>query len=152
MVNTLIRLGHLRDCMILQKNRKTAYGKFSMANWLTGSFEWGTKITVKRFKECGTSACAFGYASFYPPLRKLGIAAMFTAMGSYTIVQKGKFWEGINYQIVGDCFGISEGEAIEIFRPGRYTFGTNLRLSEDIKPHHVIKKIDKLIKKYRRTL
>lgn len=144
MINTVVRLKHLRDCMVLQQDPKTAYGEFDMYVW--GRSNNGETMERRKILSCGFAGCALGNAALYPPLRRMGLRVLVSPDSRFgEIFINGKSLDNILAgsiaQGAAPFFGIKPKECDDLFDPNKYKV-------MDIKPRHVIKKIDKLIKKY----
>jgi hypothetical protein len=128
----------------------TKHRKFDMSNWFV------TKVTPPemKFKSngdcvmtegfCQTSACALGHAALHPKFQKQGLHVNFSPPdmqgGELEADSTVVFGEHCNVDAGAAFFGIERSEACTLFDPVEYEV-------DDIKPKHVIKRIEELLRR-----
>ena len=129
------RLARLRHWVkVLEKVEKDKR-KFNMAAWAIAPA--GGKIG-----DCGTAACAFGWAGLDPEFRAAGLKTR--RVSPYSSEGYVTYGHDESGHAASLFFGITESEALQIVAVSRYRAVNVSR----IKPRTVIARIEKLIKKY----
>ncbi len=101
--------------------------EFDMGTWFQGALRHG----------CGTSACALGAACLYPPFKKKGLHLSY---GGCWPKYAGAEQNG-GFDVGAAFFGLEFWESTLLLDPENYRL-------VDVKPHHVSRRVEKLIRKY----
>ncbi len=125
---TVRRLGWLKETLL-----KVPDKRLYMGYWVSSS--WGGRPDLS----CGTSACAMGWATTNPKLRHAGLRLHENVGPEY----KGL----MGFDAAQAVFGLTHAEAMRLFDPAKYNTVGFLDCT-NIKPHHVISRIDKVIAEY----
>lgn len=146
------RLRHLVKVLKAVKPRgKQNHRLFDMKFWFraevvqTGDLEVDAKSgDCKLDTICQTSACALGHAALDPKFQKLGLGITMDFEVNSPRDRRGSVTYrnyGSAIDVGGAFFGIDEYEARELFMPDAYR-------EDPIRPRHVIKRVEALIKQY----
>jgi len=108
--------------------------KFDFSTWF--SDDW-------RVKDCGTKACALGWATTIPSFRKAGLRRGFNYANGVYPTYEGRGNDPIC--VAADFFGILDYEAERLFTPKVFTLGLG-RLPDRATPKQVSKEIRKFLK------
>ncbi len=128
--NRLLKLARLL-------NTKKVAAHFNLNNWLTGEL----KDLVSKKKDCGTTACAVGWACTIPQFRKAGLRIYNNPLYSdYWPDSKGT----LGFAGVCKFFGLSNDEAMSLFHPQGYSW-------VKVTPTDVADKIRLLLKEKAKT-
>lgn len=130
-INRLVILArHLRtiaDKVPVVEGRGTKVRGFNLSSWFGTRLDYPRKDHAAR--DCGTTACAFGEATYVPEFKALGLKRQGRGVafgGAYDMGAAAKF------------FGISFADANRLFNPRTYPTSSQ-------GPLDVVKKIENLI-------
>lgn len=161
------RLRRLKKLQYMLENHETIFSKPSRNN-ANGAI----RFDINRwYSSCGTAACALGSACFYKPFREEGLKIKKEPM----LAPSPAFKKSRDFEAGARFFGISFMESYYLFFPSAYvkrdnsttasyafegfkersSFATSglraLSTSGNVKPHHVAKRVAKLITHYKTT-
>lgn len=99
---------------------KSAEKHFNMAAWFAhdGDHElkYGRRVTRTLLKDCGTTACALGWAATIPYFKRLGLTVKHGGIVG-TLVYRGE--GGCDYEEIEECdkplFGIDKDQWVALF-------------------------------------
>ena len=141
--------------------------KFNMSQWFAPDYlEKKSKVVVPDnfvYLDCKTVACTWGFMCLDKGFRRMG-----AGIGEHNTMpyySDPKFKNGKRYYAEDGgsrLLGITEEEALDLFQPSYYSYMLcteqglkerfNLNFNSEIKPRHVIKKLEGLIKEYEAEL
>lgn len=114
--------------------KKVPPERFDLGWWFIGPSPWGAPSLSLEDDDCGTTACAVGWGSACPALRRAGLTLNTRAVPSF---------EGeTGFDAVERFFRLSEEQACHLFNDGDYPDRNRTRLPT------VIKRIEAFIAKH----
>jgi hypothetical protein len=128
----LLKLADFLDTIPKQKQ------VFDLNDWASKTEAVKSISSVEKMKECGATACAFGWACSIPSFRKAGLKLVKDDYNQIYPIYK----EREGFGAAQEFFGITYNEADTLFYP--YTYEKQDRKS----PKAVVKRIRQLVKKY----
>lgn len=124
---------------------KKVINHFNLQGWASTSIE---NLTAKKI-DCGTTACAVGWACTIPSFRKAGLRLE----SNYSMGPKGigpypvpHFKNEYGILAAANFFGLSLREASLLFIPGSYHWHKDRDKNGNVKITEVVKRINNLIK------
>jgi len=96
--------------------------RFNINNWANGAGRT-SKPTLKKAMNCGTSACAVGWAVLLVPAWRKQFNFRGQALAT---ADRPRYEMGLHetYEAVGEFVGLNMGESQYLFAPDTYSFGT----------------------------